>query len=267
VASRPVLLLDGDSLELSPRLTARLQDNQVARSHFRCAGRRERVVSFELPAVDAARLARGALHGLAARHCGTCWRRGCLPGCRARCCGGCWRRCPAADRLRRRAPRRRAGGNHQGERARPTRDPAPLKGGPRRQRRHRGHPVRRHRTLPGAGATTAAAGGQDHGGRGVPAHLGAANSEPAGRRPPSPVVGTRAIDASTWRGSSSRDGGFRPRRGRRSQSQARCAHHRHLPRRPPDRLKQHGRHMSYAVLDEYRELGDPFDGHPLSGVM
>jgi len=25
--------------------------------------------------------------------------------------------------------------------------------------------------------------------------------------------------------------------------------------------------MSYAVLDEYRELGDPFDGHPLSGVM
>ena len=35
----------------------------------------------------------------------------------------------------------------------------------------------------------------------------------------------------------------------------------------PTRLKQLGRHKSYAVLDEYLELGDPFDSHPLSGVL
>ena len=35
----------------------------------------------------------------------------------------------------------------------------------------------------------------------------------------------------------------------------------------PTRLKQLGRHKSYAVLDEYLELGDPFEGHPLSGVL
>ncbi|NPD66365.1 site-specific integrase (plasmid) [Lichenicola cladoniae] len=35
----------------------------------------------------------------------------------------------------------------------------------------------------------------------------------------------------------------------------------------PTRLKQHGRHKSYAVLDEYLEMGDPFDGHPLAGVL
>jgi hypothetical protein len=27
------------------------------------------------------------------------------------------------------------------------------------------------------------------------------------------------------------------------------------------------RHKSYAVLDEYLELGDPFEGHPLNGVL
>ena len=30
----------------------------------------------------------------------------------------------------------------------------------------------------------------------------------------------------------------------------------------PTRLKQLGRHKSYAVLDVYLELGDPFEGHP-----
>ena len=35
----------------------------------------------------------------------------------------------------------------------------------------------------------------------------------------------------------------------------------------PTRLKQLGRHKSYAVLDVYLELGDPFDGHPLTGVL
>lgn len=35
----------------------------------------------------------------------------------------------------------------------------------------------------------------------------------------------------------------------------------------PTRLKQLGRHRSYAVLDEYLERGDPFDDHPLQGVL
>ena len=35
----------------------------------------------------------------------------------------------------------------------------------------------------------------------------------------------------------------------------------------PTRLKQLGRHKSYAVLDDYLELGDPFDSHPLNGVL
>jgi len=35
----------------------------------------------------------------------------------------------------------------------------------------------------------------------------------------------------------------------------------------PTRLKQLGRHKSYAVLDEYLEVGAPFEGHPLSGVL
>ncbi len=35
----------------------------------------------------------------------------------------------------------------------------------------------------------------------------------------------------------------------------------------PTRLKQLGRHKSYAVLDEYLELGEPFENHPLSGVL
>jgi hypothetical protein len=35
----------------------------------------------------------------------------------------------------------------------------------------------------------------------------------------------------------------------------------------PTRLKQLGRHKSYAVLDVYLELGDPFEAHPLNGVL
>jgi integrase len=35
----------------------------------------------------------------------------------------------------------------------------------------------------------------------------------------------------------------------------------------PTRLKQLGRHKSYAVLDEYLQFGDPFDSHPLAGVL
>lgn len=35
----------------------------------------------------------------------------------------------------------------------------------------------------------------------------------------------------------------------------------------PTRLKQLGRHKSYSILDEYLELGEPFENHPLSGVL
>jgi hypothetical protein len=35
----------------------------------------------------------------------------------------------------------------------------------------------------------------------------------------------------------------------------------------PTRLVQLGRHKSYAVLDDYLERGDPFEGHPLNGVL
>jgi hypothetical protein len=35
----------------------------------------------------------------------------------------------------------------------------------------------------------------------------------------------------------------------------------------PTRLKQLGRHKSYAVLDGYLEFGDPFESHPLNGVL
>ena len=35
----------------------------------------------------------------------------------------------------------------------------------------------------------------------------------------------------------------------------------------PSRLKRLGRHRSYAVMDEYLEHGDPFEGHPLSSLL
>ena len=35
----------------------------------------------------------------------------------------------------------------------------------------------------------------------------------------------------------------------------------------PTRLKRLGRHKSYNVLDEYLEAGDPFEEHPLDGVL
>jgi hypothetical protein len=35
----------------------------------------------------------------------------------------------------------------------------------------------------------------------------------------------------------------------------------------PTRLKQLGRHKSYAVLDAYLELGDPFETPPLTGLL
>jgi hypothetical protein len=35
----------------------------------------------------------------------------------------------------------------------------------------------------------------------------------------------------------------------------------------PSRLKRLSRHRSYAVKDEYPKPGDPFEGHPLSGLL
>jgi len=93
----------------------------------------------------------------------------------------------------------------------------------------------------------------------------------AGEGPrPSPVVGTRAIDAGTVariiktraaKAGFDRDevGGHSLKRGALTTGMDRGVH--------PTRLKQFGRHKSYAVLDEYLELGDPFDGHPLNGVL
>ena len=87
---------------------------------------------------------------------------------------------------------------------------------------------------------------------------------------PSPVVGIRAIDAGTVARiikTRAAKAGFDPdeigghslKRGALTTGMDRGVH--------PTRLKQFGRHKSYAVLDEYLELGDPFDGHPLNGVL
>jgi integrase len=98
---------------------------------------------------------------------------------------------------------------------------------------------------------------------------------PSRRKPgegplPCPVVGTAAIDAGTVARivkARAATAGFDPRalgghslkRGALTTGMDRGVH--------PTRLKQLGRHKSYAVLDEYLELGDPFDSHPLSGVL
>jgi len=91
----------------------------------------------------------------------------------------------------------------------------------------------------------------------------------AGLRP-AWVVGTEALDPRTVArivqkramavGHGRGDlGGHSLKRGALTTGMDRCVH--------PARLKQLGRHRSYAVLDEYLELGDPFEGHPLDGVL
>ena len=91
-----------------------------------------------------------------------------------------------------------------------------------------------------------------------------------GTRPlPCPVVGTQAIDPGTVARivEARAAAGFDPqalcghslKRGAMTTGVDRDVH--------PTRLKQLGRHKSYAVLDEYLELGDPFETHPLSGVL
>ena len=54
-------------------------------------------------------------------------------------------------------------------------------------------------------------------------------------------------------------GGHSPRRGVLSAGMERGIH--------PTRPKQPGRHKTYAVPDVYLEFGDPYEGHPLSGVL
>jgi integrase len=87
---------------------------------------------------------------------------------------------------------------------------------------------------------------------------------------PAPVVGRAAIDAGTVariikaRAAAAgfdRDGigGHSLKRGALTTGMDRGVH--------PTRLKQLGRHKSYAVLDAYLELGDPFESHPLNGLL
>ena len=87
---------------------------------------------------------------------------------------------------------------------------------------------------------------------------------------PCPVVGTAAIDPGTVArivqaraAAAGFDraalGGHSLKRGALTTGMQRGVH--------PTRLKQLGRHKSYAVLDEYLELGDPFENHPLGGVL
>jgi hypothetical protein len=87
---------------------------------------------------------------------------------------------------------------------------------------------------------------------------------------PLPRVGYAAIDAGTVARivqARAKVAGFDPdvlgghslKRGALSSGMERGIH--------PTRLKQLGRHKSYAVLDVYLELGDPFETHPLNGVL
>jgi hypothetical protein len=92
---------------------------------------------------------------------------------------------------------------------------------------------------------------------------------PRPQHPPAPPRhhGDRRRDRHPDHPGPRRPGRVRRRDARRSQPQARRPQHRHGPQRPPDRLKQLGRHKTYAVLDAYLELGDPLESPPLNGVL
>ena len=88
--------------------------------------------------------------------------------------------------------------------------------------------------------------------------------------PPLPCIGTEAVDPRpVARIIQSRAvaagfgrlelGGHSLKRGALTTGMDRGVH--------PTKLKRLGRHRSYAVLDEYLEAGDPFEGHPLSGIL
>ena len=93
----------------------------------------------------------------------------------------------------------------------------------------------------------------------------------AGQGPlPCPVVGTDCIDSgtvgrivksrATAAGFDGRElGGHSLKRGAMTTGMDQRIH--------PTLLKQLGRHKSYAVLDDYLEQGDAFEGHPLTGVL
>lgn len=70
------------------------------------------------------------------------------------------------------------------------------------------------------------------------------------------IVQQRAVAAGHGRGDL---GGHSLKRGALTTGMDRGVH--------PTKLKRLGRHKSYNVLDEYLEAGDPFDGHPLDGVL
>jgi site-specific recombinase XerC len=85
-----------------------------------------------------------------------------------------------------------------------------------------------------------------------------------------PVIGEDAIDAGTIARIvklRAKAAGFDPailgghslKRGAMTTGMDRGVH--------PTRLKQLGRHKTYAVLDTYLEFGDPFESHPLADVM
>ena len=87
---------------------------------------------------------------------------------------------------------------------------------------------------------------------------------------PSPVVGTEALDSGSIarivkrRAAAAgydRDmvAGHSLKRGAMTTGMDQGVH--------PTKLKRLGRHKSYNVLDEYLEAGDPFEGHPLGGVL
>ena len=87
---------------------------------------------------------------------------------------------------------------------------------------------------------------------------------------PGPVIGEDAIDAGTVARivkARAQAAGFDPailgghslKRGAMTTGMDQGVH--------PTRLKQLGRHKTYAVLDTYLEFGDPFDSHPLADVM
>ena len=93
---------------------------------------------------------------------------------------------------------------------------------------------------------------------------------PPGAPPPRPRIGATAITAQTVAqvvqaravaaGFGLRDlGGHSLKRGALTTGMDRGVH--------PAKLKRLGRHKSFDVLGEYLEFGDPFDGHPLSGVL
>ena len=92
----------------------------------------------------------------------------------------------------------------------------------------------------------------------------------AGEPPPQPRIGSQPITPwavaaivkarATAAGFGARDfAGHSLKRGALTTGMDRGEH--------PAKLKRLGRHKSFDVLGEYLEFGDPFEGHPLSGVL